>query len=241
VQEGAAPFYGRYYVDISAGKSDDIAMLRAILETLPRAERVLDLCGGYGRVARHLARRGMQVTVMDRSETMLAAGREAAAGVGLDMDFLQGEVPGGMDRLPLGWFGLVVCLHYSINEILDGLDELFAGMASVLEEGGVAILHLLPEHTYPRPNKWEPLRLDGNPSDPPPWQVETLVEPIEASGDPVHNLYFRYVPSDPAGSALMTCVRRRAWTPDSIGAAAMRAGLVPVEHRLPFMIFSKPS
>ena len=56
------------------------------------ADRILDLCGGHGRHAMELCRRGFsRCTVLDYSRPLLKIGAEKAARRGLSIDFLQGD------------------------------------------------------------------------------------------------------------------------------------------------------
>ena len=59
---------------------------------LEGGERVLDLACGYGRHSLELARRGYDVVGVDITPAYIADARAAAAGEGLDVTFLQGDV-----------------------------------------------------------------------------------------------------------------------------------------------------
>lgn len=55
-------------------------------------ERILDLCGGHGRHAMELYRRGFRdCTVLDYSLSLLDIGMRNAAGTGYDIRFVQGD------------------------------------------------------------------------------------------------------------------------------------------------------
>jgi len=56
---------------------------------LKRKGKVLDLCGGAGRVAFYLARKGFDVTVVDNSEEMIKAGKKKARVEGLKIRFVK--------------------------------------------------------------------------------------------------------------------------------------------------------
>jgi len=59
---------------------------------LCKADRILDLCGGQGRHALELARRGYRhLTVLDYAEFLLQRGRRKAAETGLQVAFQQGD------------------------------------------------------------------------------------------------------------------------------------------------------
>ncbi|RMG59014.1 MAG: class I SAM-dependent methyltransferase [Deltaproteobacteria bacterium] len=54
--------------------------------------RILDLCGGQGRHALELARRGFcSVTVLDYSESLVSLGKEAARKEGISIHFVRGD------------------------------------------------------------------------------------------------------------------------------------------------------
>ncbi|HET6626141.1 MAG TPA: methyltransferase domain-containing protein [Nocardioidaceae bacterium] len=88
-------------------------------------DRVLDVAGGTGLVARALAPSVRSVTVLDATDAMLAAGREGAAGEGLDnVEFVKGDAA----SLPFddGSFSLVVT-RFSLHHFADPapmLDEI---------------------------------------------------------------------------------------------------------------------
>lgn len=73
---------------------------------LPRAGRALDVAGGNGRHAVWLARRGLDVTIVDVSEIGLAQAVAAAPrlrALRLDLE---------REPLPTGPFEIVLCVHY---------------------------------------------------------------------------------------------------------------------------------
>ena len=240
-QDGTAietkPFYGPYYADIAASKADDLAELGEVLAGVADLGRILDLCGGFGRVAISLSRRGLQVTVVDQSEAMIALGRDLAAQEGFEVEFLTANVTRPLDQLPLGWFSAVICMHHALNEVLDDLDAVMDNVAQALEAGGLAIFHLLPETPYNRPHLWEDLDLDGSVG----WKVQTLVEPLPGAGDQLHRLRFRYSHASGEVAPFEASVQRRVWTVATTAAAAAAAGLVPLGRRGRLLIYAKPS
>jgi SAM-dependent methyltransferase len=54
--------------------------------------RVLDLAGGYGRVAIPIARRGYRVTVLDLSEEFIQLGKETARKAGVYIDWIRADM-----------------------------------------------------------------------------------------------------------------------------------------------------
>jgi tellurite methyltransferase len=79
-------------------------------ELLPRHGRALDVAGGAGRNALWLAARGLDVTLVDVSDTGCALARERAAAAGVPLDVLRLDL--GVDPLPDGPFAVIVVLHY---------------------------------------------------------------------------------------------------------------------------------
>jgi ubiquinone/menaquinone biosynthesis C-methylase UbiE len=105
---------------------------------------VLDLACGTGNVGLELARRGFQVTGVDRSAGMLAEARRKAQAEGLAAEFLQQDMT-ALDLPPK--FDLCVCLYDSLNYILEpeGLQRAFHGVAGVLRPQGLFIFDLNTE------------------------------------------------------------------------------------------------
>jgi SAM-dependent methyltransferase len=62
------------------------------LAKVPEGAQVLDLCCGPGRHSLELARRGFQVTAVDRTRDYLDAARAQAAEEGLRMEFVQEDM-----------------------------------------------------------------------------------------------------------------------------------------------------
>lgn len=101
--------------------------LRSLADTLPTSGRALDVAGGAGQDAVWLARRGLDVTLVDVSDVALelagAAAREAS--VSLHLQRLDVET----ELLPAGPFDLVLCLSFLWR-------PLFAQFPRVLAPGG---------------------------------------------------------------------------------------------------------
>jgi tellurite methyltransferase len=112
------------------GALEPSAFLRSLAERLPRAGRALDVAGGAGLDALWLARRGLDVTLVDISEVALERAAEAAreAGVVLRLQRLDLET----EPLPPGPYHLVVCLNYLLR-------PLFAELPKVLAPGGLLV------------------------------------------------------------------------------------------------------
>lgn len=106
------------------------AFLRSLADLLPISGRALDVAGGTGHDALWLARRGLDVTLLDISEVALerAAETARAAGVGLRTQPLDVEV----EPLPPGPFDVVLCLNFFWR-------PLFARFPKVLAPGGLLV------------------------------------------------------------------------------------------------------
>ena len=77
----------------------EVDVVESVLGLQPTA-RLLDVCGGQGRHALELARRGYQhLTVLDYSDFLLDRGRWEAAASGVNVTFCQGDA--GICRSPL--------------------------------------------------------------------------------------------------------------------------------------------
>ncbi|RKG73994.1 class I SAM-dependent methyltransferase [Corallococcus terminator] len=104
--------------------------LRSLADRLPTTGRALDLAGGQGQDARWLAKRGLDVTLVDLSDVALeqAGALARAEGWSLQLARLDLEV----EPLPPGPFDLVVCLNYLWR-------PLFAALPRVLTPGGLFV------------------------------------------------------------------------------------------------------
>jgi SAM-dependent methyltransferase len=98
---------------------------------LPRRGRALDVAGGAGRHAIWLARRGLEVTLVDISDVALEiAQRQAeAAGVALRTSRADLEV----DPLPAGPWELIACVNYLQR-------SLFPPLVTGLSPGGLLVM-----------------------------------------------------------------------------------------------------
>jgi SAM-dependent methyltransferase len=112
---------------------DDLHFYAGVAERA--AGPVLEVGAGTGRVTTHLARRGVEITGLEPSGRMIARAQERAAGGGLDLKMVQGDVK--TFRLEQK-FALVIApfnalMHlYTPNEQLQALENLHAH----LETGG---------------------------------------------------------------------------------------------------------
>lgn len=104
--------------------------LRSIADQLPRVGRALDVAGGPGHDALWLARRGLDVTLVDISDVALAHAASAAREAGLPLRQERVDVEG--EPLPSGPYALVVCLNFLWR-------PLFAAFPEVLAPGGLLV------------------------------------------------------------------------------------------------------
>jgi len=103
---------------------------------------VLDLACGYGRIAIPLAQRGFAVTGLDLSETLLGQARVAAAGVGAQVTWHQGD----MRAIPwAGTFDAVINVFSSFGLFADEAENrrVLEGVARALKPGGRFLIDVM--------------------------------------------------------------------------------------------------
>ncbi len=83
--------YLRCYPQLDDIAATQVSEIMACL-ALPTGARILDLAGGYGRIAIPLAQRGYRLTVHDLSTEFLRIGRERAAAAGVAIDWRHGDM-----------------------------------------------------------------------------------------------------------------------------------------------------
>jgi D-alanine-D-alanine ligase len=133
----------------------EVEVVERVLGLRP-SDRILDLCGGQGRHALELARRGYRhLTVLDYAEFLLQRGRREAAEAGLDVRFCQGDAR--TTTFPSGSFDAVLLMANSFGYFVDATDDrrVLAEAWRVLAHGGrflmdlidcdVALRHFRPE------------------------------------------------------------------------------------------------
>jgi tellurite methyltransferase len=113
-----------------AGASEPSRFLQSLADRLPSSGRALDVAGGLGKDALWLARRGLDVTLLDVSDVALerAAATAREAGVALQVQRVDLETA----PLPRGPYDVVLCLNFLWR-------PLFAAFAGVLAPGGLLI------------------------------------------------------------------------------------------------------
>jgi tellurite methyltransferase len=103
----------------------------ALDDVLPHHGRALDLAGGAGRHALWLARRGLDVTLCDISETALGHARAAAVSAALPLRTLAVDLE--TTPPPAGPWDLILSFHYL-------QPDLFARIPALLTPGGLLVV-----------------------------------------------------------------------------------------------------
>jgi D-alanine-D-alanine ligase len=135
----------------------EVDVIERVLALRP-TDRILDLCGGQGRHALELARRGYpSPTVLDYSEFLLRRGRREAAEAGLDITFCQGDARA--TALPSASFDVVLLLANSFGYFVDACDDhrVLAEAARVLKPAGRFLIDLIDREAalgHFRPESW---------------------------------------------------------------------------------------
>jgi SAM-dependent methyltransferase len=133
--------YLRSYSWQEEGTPAQVEELAALLD-LPRGARILDLAGGFGRIAVPLAQRGYALTVLDLSQDFLEVGRRRAAEAGVDVRWLHADM---RSVPPSGDFDAVINVFSSFGYFdADEEDErVLRGAFGALKPGGVLLLEMI--------------------------------------------------------------------------------------------------
>ena len=108
------------------GPGEPSPLVLSLDAILPRRGRALDVAGGAGRHAVWLARRGLDVTLVDISEVALGIAR----GQGVQLFATAADLE--IEPIPAGPWDLILCFHY--------LDRaLFAEWPRLLAPGGLLV------------------------------------------------------------------------------------------------------
>jgi S-adenosylmethionine-dependent methyltransferase len=120
--------------------------LHFLAPLLPRAGQVLDAGGGPGRYAIALARRGLQITLLDLTPELLTiARREAAqAGVGAALTIEQGNIV-DLSRYADGQFDASLCLGGPLSHVrtIDARQRAVDELARVTRPGGLVAISVM--------------------------------------------------------------------------------------------------
>jgi SAM-dependent methyltransferase len=120
----------RYREGTPYARPEPTPYLVSLDDLLPRRGRALDLAGGAGRNAVWLARRGLEVTLVDISREGLDLARAAAARAGLALALVESDLED--DPLPAGPFDLILSFNFLRR-------ELFPAFADRLAPGGLLV------------------------------------------------------------------------------------------------------
>jgi SAM-dependent methyltransferase len=122
------------------------AFLRSLADRLPTSGRALDVAGGPGQDALWLARRGLDVTLVDVSDVALQQASEAARAAGVSLRTQRVDLD--VEPLPSGPYALVLCQGFLWR-------PLFAEFPKVLAPGGLLVF-AQPTHSnlqrHPHPS-----------------------------------------------------------------------------------------
>ncbi len=143
-------------------RTDPSPFLRSLDGILPASGRALDVAGGNGRNAVWLARRGLDVTIVDVSDEALAQAAGAARSAGVPVTLLERDLTEA--PLPDGPWNVILDFHFLQR-------DLFPAMIESLADGGllvgeIATVRNLERHERPpepyvlRPGEL-PALLDG--------------------------------------------------------------------------------
>jgi cyclopropane fatty-acyl-phospholipid synthase-like methyltransferase len=127
------------------------AEVEGLVEALDLAPgaRVLDLACGWGRHAVELARLGLEVCGLDRSEALLRHGARLADAAGVEVRWVRGDV---RDLPWSGCFDAVVSLFSSLGYFLDDEEDRRALRAArrALKPGGAFLLETMHRDSIAR-------------------------------------------------------------------------------------------
>jgi SAM-dependent methyltransferase len=120
---------------VAPGQADEVVACLG----LPAGAIVLDLAGGYGRIAIPLALKGYRMTVLDLSEEFLRVGRERAAAAGVSLEWMHADM---RDPPQTAGFDAVLSLFSSFGyfETDEENERVLRAAAGALKPGGWFLL-----------------------------------------------------------------------------------------------------
>ena len=121
--------------------------------------QVLDLPCGVGRHALEFARKGCQVTGVDRTSQYLDEARQHAKGAGLDIEFVQADM---RDFSRSESYDLAINLFTSFGYFEDQADDVkvLTNFYNSLRPGGVLVMEMMGKEVLARifkPSSWDEL------------------------------------------------------------------------------------
>lgn len=139
-------YYDELYYFLGQQRKVDLDFYKTWVKQAER-KRVLDLGGGYGRLAKEFIQDDIcdQITVVDKERWMVEKCGDIAEIHGLDsrIEAIQGDVTEPLDEyLALNWFDCAICAHNMVNELLteNALKSLLSNVSRHLERNGLCIL-----------------------------------------------------------------------------------------------------
>jgi tellurite methyltransferase len=123
--------------------------LAAVSDLLPRRGRVIDVGGGSGRNAIWLARRGLDVTIVDISAVGLALASDAARAASVSIRTVCADLE--TESLPEGPWDVIVAVHFLLRSLLPSFGAaLVPGGSLVFAQPTMANLkyHDRPSRSY---------------------------------------------------------------------------------------------
>jgi S-adenosylmethionine-dependent methyltransferase len=146
----AADKYAAYLRTLEGRLRADLAWTN-LLDFLPANAsglRALDVGGGTGTLAMHMAELGFEVTLLDISEPMLALARKESEGKKLarSISFQQGDAAQLPELFEGDFFQTVIC--HNLLEYVENPATVLRHVASVLNDDGKSIVSLLVRNRW---------------------------------------------------------------------------------------------
>jgi tellurite methyltransferase len=107
-----------------AGGSEPSRFLLSLADRLPRTGRALEVAGGPGHDALWLARRGLDVTLVDVSDVALERAAAAAREAGVPLHVERVDVEEA--PLPAGPYQLVLCMNFLWRPMFEAIPQVLA-------------------------------------------------------------------------------------------------------------------
>ena len=105
----------------SGERQEPAAFLVSLEHVLPRSGRAIDIAGGTGRHALWLARRGLQVTLVDVSEVAVEMALQSFREEELVLNASVLDLDD--DPLPRGPWNVILCYHYLQRDLYRSLSD----------------------------------------------------------------------------------------------------------------------
>lgn len=131
----------RYQIDATC----DSSLLELVSQWAPASGRALEIAGGGSGDAVRLAELGLDVTVVDLSDTGLKLTRELAEAAGVAVATIQSDIES--EPLPAGPWDLITVANFSLDSLVSNVTELLVkgGMLALV----IATKANLERHAQP--------------------------------------------------------------------------------------------